>query len=45
MEEIRDKYYKSFYVRPKFIFRRLVRLKSFGELKTLYNAGKSLIKV
>ncbi len=45
MAEIRDKYYKSFYVSPKFIFRRLIKLKSLTELKTLYNAGKSLIKV
>ena len=45
MAEIRDKYYKSFYVSPKFILRRLIKLKSLNELKVLFNAGKSLIKV
>src|SRR3989344_5163144 len=39
MEELQKQIYKKFYIRPSYILRRMGKLKSFYEFKTLFKAG------
>jgi len=47
-EELHDlikKAYKEFYFRPTYLFKRILSLRSFGELKRKAKAGLSLLKI
>lgn len=44
MEKLRSKAYRSFYLRPSFVLRRLLKIKSLTELKNLINAGISVVR-
>jgi anaerobic magnesium-protoporphyrin IX monomethyl ester cyclase len=45
LQELITKSYKSFYLRPEYVWRRLHRVRTFSELKRKFKAGLSVLKM
>lgn len=43
LQELMIRSYKSFYLRPEYVWRRLLRLRSFAEFKRKFKAGLSVL--
>ncbi len=45
LQELMTRFYKSFYLRPEYVWRRLLRLRSFTEFKRKFKAGLSVLRM
>lgn len=45
LQALADKGYRDFYLRPSYIIKRLIKIRSFWELKTKVSAGLKLLKL